>query len=705
MSGKKFSWERAAIILLLLISFPITVAAGSERSALGASGIELDTFYDNFDDSSIDGSLWTTGSFEGSDPLVSVNETGGQLIITPRSGQTGLHYNGLISVRTYNFTQGTIFTEVREVTAGNADTLLSFGADNNNKIVMEKEGSSLYMRLSIAGAGVGMASIPYDSVTHRWWRIRHVAAGDTIRFDTSPDGITWTQRHSIGRGSLNISAGKVSLSAGSWGPESAPGRAVFDNLSWHPLVPNEGDWSAPVTALTPNPTTGTWDHILWGAASPSTMVKFNGKYFLYYIGAEGDTGDPQYEAIHRSLGVATSTDGINFTKYSGNPVITYTTTGGAAREEGVGSATAIVVGSTIHLYYGAIRSIGGGYVDLDVRYRSSTDGYNFTNDTLIYRSAGDEYSPLGVTYNGSTWSVYIKGPLTDGRGALSRLSGTSPTNLPNKTSVTSTTFGAGGNANYITGTIFVVHLDRREPAEDRIQVRAVNVNAPDVLSEPLFQYTFGNYGDHASPATYMDAANGKWFMYTLNLSQSPATISVQTYSPSQVALPTATVTASSTSTNTPTPAVTSTRTPTGVPLATATRTNTPAAGSTKLPSPTFTFTPATAMPGMHVGDLDGRLEPFGRNWRAVVTITVHDGSHRPVANANVSGIWNNGYSASGACTTDAAGSCTIATQKLNSTAVTFTVSGISHPSLSYQPSANHDPDGESNGSAITINMP
>jgi hypothetical protein len=72
-----------------------------------------------------------------------------------------------------------------------------------------------------------------------------------------------------------------------------------------------------------------------------------------------------------------------------------------------------------------------------------------------------------VTYNGSTWSVYIKGPLTSGKGQLSRLYGASPTSLPNKTSVTSTTFGSGGNADYISQDVFVLHLDRREPTEDR----------------------------------------------------------------------------------------------------------------------------------------------------------------------------------------------------------------------------------------------
>ena len=585
MFGSKFAWRQPSTIFLLLIfGFTMTAAALSSP-AVGASGVDLDTFYDNFNDNSIDSSLWSVGSLGTNDPLVTVREVGGQLEITPRANQTGAHYNGLISNRTYNFTEGIVFAEVVETSQANSQTILAFGTDNNNKISMLTESGNLYMGLTIGGTSVGVTSIPYNSGSHRWWRIRHVPAGDTIRFDTSPDGIVWTQRHSIPRGMLTISAGKVNISAGTSSPVAAPGRARFDNLSWHPLVPNKGDWSAATTALTPNPTPGTWDHILWGAASPSTMVKFNGTYFLYYIGAEGDTGEPQYEAIHRSLGVATSSDGIHFTKYASNPILMYTTTGGAAPEEGIGSATAIVVGNTIHLYYGAIRSIGSGFVDIDIRYRMSTDGYHFTSDTLIYRSPGNEYSPLGVTYIGNTWSVYIKGPLADGRGALSRLSGTSPTSLPNRTSVTSTTFGSGGNANFITNNLFIVHLDRRQTSEDRFQVRVFNTGTPDSISEPLFSYTFGLFSDHASPATFKDDATGTWFMYTLNLSVDSAVISVRTYRPPSTGVPTSTSLA--TFTGTPTSSVKATRTPT--PIVTATRTPTPIRTATRTPTLTIKF--------------------------------------------------------------------------------------------------------------------
>ena len=188
MTGLKFAWVPSlTVFLLLAATLTITVSPIAASPILGASGVDLDTFYDNFDDNSIDSNLWAIGSFDGNDSAVTVNETGSQFVITPRANQTGLHYNGLISSRSYNLTQGIIFLEVVESTQNQAHTRFMFGTDSNNRVLMYTESTRLYMSLMIGGSTVGALSIPYDSVVQRWWRIRHVASGDTIRFDTSPD--------------------------------------------------------------------------------------------------------------------------------------------------------------------------------------------------------------------------------------------------------------------------------------------------------------------------------------------------------------------------------------------------------------------------------------------------------------------------------------------------------------------------------------
>jgi hypothetical protein len=150
-------------------------------------------------------------------------------------------------------------------------------------------------------------------------------------------------------------------------------------------------------------------------------------------------------------------------------------------------------------------------------------------------------------------------------------------------------------------------------------------------------------------------------------------------------------------TNTPTP-----EGPTATPTNTPEPTNTPTPTNTPEPTntPTATSTPDNST--IHVGDLDGANGNNGSTWTAYVTITIHDASENPVANATVSGDWSNGGSAN--CTTDANGQCTVSQSGIrkNVGTVNFTVSGVSHTSYTYDATANHDPDGDSNGTTITV---
>jgi PKD repeat protein len=105
----------------------------------------------------------------------------------------------------------------------------------------------------------------------------------------------------------------------------------------------------------------------------------------------------------------------------------------------------------------------------------------------------------------------------------------------------------------------------------------------------------------------------------------------------------------------------------------------------------------------HVGDLDGARSNQFNTWTAVVTITVHDSSHRLVANATVSGSWS-GSGGTNSCTTNGSGQCTVSKSKIPkwNASVTFTVLNVTHATLTYASTNNHDPDGDSNGSSITV---
>jgi hypothetical protein len=135
-------------------------------------------------------------------------------------------------------------------------------------------------------------------------------------------------------------------------------------------------------------------------------------------------------------------------------------------------------------------------------------------------------------------------------------------------------------------------------------------------------------------------------------------------------------------------------------------TNTPAPTATPTASPTPTATQVSAG-SAHIGDLDGSSTPNANRWNATVLITVHSIDEAPVANATVSGSWSGGVSGSGTCTTDSLGQCSLSMMSIrgNLSSVTFTVNTVSHSSLVYDSALNHDSDGDSNGSVITIAKP
>jgi serine protease AprX len=108
-------------------------------------------------------------------------------------------------------------------------------------------------------------------------------------------------------------------------------------------------------------------------------------------------------------------------------------------------------------------------------------------------------------------------------------------------------------------------------------------------------------------------------------------------------------------------------------------------------------------PGVHVGDLDASFGG-GRGNVPTITITVHNAEHSSVAGVTVTGSWSSG--GTGSCLTDAAGRCSVKgkfARKQNS--LTFTVTNLSKSGSVYVPGSNHDPDGDSTGTSITITKP
>jgi serine protease AprX len=107
---------------------------------------------------------------------------------------------------------------------------------------------------------------------------------------------------------------------------------------------------------------------------------------------------------------------------------------------------------------------------------------------------------------------------------------------------------------------------------------------------------------------------------------------------------------------------------------------------------------------VHVGDLDGSASSASRNWSATVTVTVHDSNHGAVSGATVSGQWT-GYKGNPSCTTDDSGQCSLTRSRISTkySSIVFTVTNVT-ASAAYEPTKNHDPDGDSNDTAIVVNQ-
>ena len=87
-----------------------------------------------------------------------------------------------------------------------------------------------------------------------------------------------------------------------------------------------------------------------------------------------------------------------------------------------------------------------------------------------------------------------------------------------------------------------------------------------------------------------------------------------------------------------------------------------------------------------------------------MTLTVHDGPHSPVPSAAVTISWNDGTTRTCWSTTNVDGQCVVTRAGIpkKTGSVSLTVTNVARLGFDYHPSENHDPDGDSDGKAITV---
>lgn len=281
-------------------------------------------------------------------------------------------------------------------------------------------------------------------------------------------------------------------------------------------IPSQTDWVDYGLILEAG-VEGEWDLFLWGGFAFS-VIKKDGTYYLYYQGSSDYRTEFDETVLWRAIGVATSQDGIHFTKYEGNPILTWFPNQNG--EEGAVSSGVTLgeQGETI-LFYGANTQESRTTVNADVRVASSLDGSSFTDLGIVLNhkdrsvwGSGDELFSVDAIYDSRQWIVYYIPNGTSESGRLGVAHG-NQYNLLDQTSVVT----SGGQPISVWGTASHAKLSQDTYAlvlnnvrEHRTEVREVSLQAPNIVSEPLAVYQF----DEVQQAVLLlDEENEIWFMY------------------------------------------------------------------------------------------------------------------------------------------------------------------------------------------------
>lgn len=256
--------------------------------------------------------------------------------------------------------------------------------------------------------------VQLDDGTYRIYYSGHNGDGQMhVGMATSPDGYAWTKygsnpilTHGAGGAWNDYAVGHfiVRKEGATWkawfegwqlGGTIKIGYATStDGITWTEYGSN------PVIS---NGAGAAWDA---GAAIPSGILKVGNTYMLYYWG--GDLAD---QATWK-IGLATSTDGTTWTKHASNPVLAGV---GSTWEVGILEPFVEKIGSTYVMFYQGNQS-PPDYNNSAIGIATSTDGVAWTkrSDNPLPRGAGgswdEEWNEAPKLLKiGTSWLIYYMG--------------------------------------------------------------------------------------------------------------------------------------------------------------------------------------------------------------------------------------------------------------------------------------------------------
>ena len=148
--------------------------------------------------------------------------------------------------------------------------------------------------------------------------------------------------------------------------------------------------------------------------SIGSVIWTGSQFMMWYRGVGGQQGSAQ---AHGAVGLATSPDGVTWTKYSGNPVMTTST----VDSDFLSTPYVIQVGSSFKMWYTCKNPLLSSD---SICYATSNDGMSWTkrSSAVLQGALGWEsgalYSP-SVIYDGTTYGMWYTGE--NGNGLLGQI--------------------------------------------------------------------------------------------------------------------------------------------------------------------------------------------------------------------------------------------------------------------------------------------
>jgi hypothetical protein len=221
-------------------SVDVVVTNPDSLSGTLVKGFAYTFLADGFDKSGLDTSLWNRTLFTttSQNTTIPVGDSNNQLVIGPLLKKTGVNYNGVSSISTFDFTGSYSFIQLVQgpATSTQVQAQLSLGSSDKNWYQLGIQGGTLKCVKTISSNSTTLFSTAYNSTNHQFLRIRHDSSTGNVVFETAPnnggDPGAWTQIYAEAwNSSIALTTIMFEIKAGTIQSESSPGSIIFDSFT------------------------------------------------------------------------------------------------------------------------------------------------------------------------------------------------------------------------------------------------------------------------------------------------------------------------------------------------------------------------------------------------------------------------------------------------------------------------------------------